>query len=174
MIFNLNFSTAALVLSALVIFQARASPVADASDLVLLSTQEAANGTITFWGYPDGASERAVGALEKRCGTNDITCSGSHAADVNSCSQLISSLRNHAGQGVGTSPRSICISQNGNQCCVSWANPVSGLTQNDLVNAAQKIFNDCGGNTKSGLSRNTNLNGVCTTECLSDRPTGCA
>ncbi|KAF8144969.1 hypothetical protein K438DRAFT_1735693 [Mycena galopus ATCC 62051] len=162
----------ALVLLALAFFQARASPVVeDASDLVVLSTQETANGTITVWGYADGAFERAV---EKRqCGGNAVTCSGSHTADVNSCRQLISSLSSSAGSGLGTSPRSLCVTQSGNQCCVSWADAVSGLVQGDLVNAAVAVFNDCAGSTVSGLSRDTNLNGVCTTECLSNRPTGC-
>ncbi|KAJ7740787.1 hypothetical protein B0H14DRAFT_2989875 [Mycena olivaceomarginata] len=170
MIFNIAF-----ILSALAFFQARASPVADgASDLVLLSTQETANGTLTFWGYPDGASKRAVGLEKRQCGSNAVTCSGSHTADVNSCRQLISSLRSNGGQGVGTSPRSICTTQNGNQCCVSWADAVSGLTQGNLVNAAQAVLNDCAGSTVSGLSRDTNLNGVCTTECLSNRATGCS
>ncbi|KAJ7795114.1 hypothetical protein B0H14DRAFT_2920986 [Mycena olivaceomarginata] len=164
MIFNIAF-----ILSALAFFQARASPVADdASDLVLLSTQETANGTLTFWGYPDGASKRA-------CGNNAVTCSGSHTADVNSCRQLISSLSSNGGQAWGVpSPRSICTTQNGNQCCVSWADAVSGLTQGNLVNAAQAVLNDCAGSTVSGLSRDTNLNGVCTTECLSNRATGCS
>ncbi|KAF8183557.1 hypothetical protein K438DRAFT_1599517 [Mycena galopus ATCC 62051] len=170
MIFKFN---AALVLSALVLLQARASPASDVSDLVVLSTEETAHGTITIWGYPNGASKR-TDTLEKRCGGNAITCSGSHTADVNSCRQLISSLQSNSGQGVGTSPRSICVTQNGNQCCISWANAVSGLTQGNLVNAAQQILNDCAGSTVSGLSRDTNLNGVCTTECLSNRATGCS
>ncbi|KAJ7754727.1 hypothetical protein B0H14DRAFT_3166462 [Mycena olivaceomarginata] len=178
MIFNIAF-----ILLALAFFQARASPVADdASDLVLLSTQETANGTLTFWGYPDGASKRAVGLEKRQCGNNAVTCSGSHTADVNSCRQLISSLSSNGGQGVGKEtdtgqkrpPRSICTTQNGNQCCVSWADAVSGLTQGNLVNAAQAVLNDCAGSTVSGLSRDTNLNGVCTTECLSNRATGCS
>ncbi|KAJ7505963.1 hypothetical protein B0H11DRAFT_1850562 [Mycena galericulata] len=165
----------AFILSALVFFQAHASPVADdASDLVLLSTQETANGTITIWGYPNDASEHTVGLEKRQCGSNAVTCSGSNTADVNSCRQLISSLRSNAGQGLGTSPRSICTTQNGNQCCVSWANAVSGLTQGNLVNAAQDVLNTCAGSTVSGLTRNTNLNGVCTTQCLSNRATGCS
>ncbi|KAJ7615956.1 hypothetical protein FB45DRAFT_680231, partial [Roridomyces roridus] len=71
------------------------------------------------------------------------------------------------------SPRSICQTVNGNQCCVSWANAVSGLIQLDLVSAANDVLNDCGGNDISGLTRNTNLNGICTTQCLSNRPSGC-
>ncbi|KAF7350039.1 hypothetical protein MVEN_01305600 [Mycena venus] len=170
MIFKFN---AALILSALAFFQTRASPVADASDLVVLSTQETANGTITIWGYSDGASKRADTLEKRQCGGNAITCSGSHTADINSCRQLISSLSSNSGSGVGTSPRSICTTQNGNQCCVSWADAVSGLTQGDLVDAAQEILNDCGGSSVSGLSRDTDLNGVCTTQCLSNRADGC-
>ncbi|KAF8183564.1 hypothetical protein K438DRAFT_1907972 [Mycena galopus ATCC 62051] len=172
MMFKFN---AALVVSALALFRARASPASDASDLVVLSTQETADGaTITIWGYPNGASNRADTLEKRQCGGNAITCSGSHTADVNSCNQLISSLNNNSGQGLGTSPRSICATQNGNQCCVSWADAVSGLTQGDLVNAAQQILDDCGGSSVSGLSRDTDLNGVCTTECLSNRATGCS
>ncbi|KAJ7609882.1 hypothetical protein FB45DRAFT_340093 [Roridomyces roridus] len=177
MFFKLN---ASLVLTALAFFQAaRASPVNN-GELVLLSTEETATGTITIWGIPDAdTSAKREAALtptqqKRQCGSNNVTCSGDHTADTNSCQQLINSLSSNSGQGVGTSPRSICQSVNGNQCCVSWADPVSGLTQGDLVSAAQEVLDDCGGNSVSGLSRNTNLNGICTTQCLSNRADGCS
>ncbi|KAJ7613212.1 hypothetical protein FB45DRAFT_759295 [Roridomyces roridus] len=184
MFFKLNV---ACILAALTIFhgQVQGSPAAansDGGDLVILSTQETPTGTITIWGVPDGSSSSkrteadsaSVPIKKRQCGTNNVTCSGSHTADRNACLQLVGSLSANSGQGVGVAPRSICQTVNGNQCCVSWANPVSGLTQGQLVNSANDVLNDCSGNDISGLTRNTNLNGICTTQCLSNRPSGCA
>ncbi|KAJ7622128.1 hypothetical protein FB45DRAFT_753295 [Roridomyces roridus] len=176
MFFKLNV---ACILAALTVFhgQVHGSPAAansDDGDLVLLSTQETPNGNITIWGVPEGASssKRTAAAsfpMKKRCGTNDVKCSTSHTADRTSCVQLVGSLSANSGKAVGVSPRSIC--QGG--CCVSWANAVSGLTQGELVNSANDVLNGCGGDTISGLTRDTSLNGVCTSQCLSNRPSGC-
>jgi hypothetical protein len=158
----------------------QATPVARDEELVILSTEQTVNGTLTIWGVSDGTTSKArsespFADLQKRqCGSNDVTCSGSHTADINSCFSLITNLENNPGTTLNESPRSICLTQNGNQCCVSWANPVGGLTQGQLVSAATKIFDTCINDRISGLARNVNLNGVCTTECLSDRATGCS
>ncbi|KAF7317784.1 hypothetical protein MKEN_00866200 [Mycena kentingensis (nom. inval.)] len=174
----IKFNTV-FVLAALLFAQGQATPAPTTDgELVLLSTEETPTGTITIWGIPEDGTvvaARDPEALEKRqCGTNNVTCSGDHTADRNACNQLVSSLSANSGQGVGTSPRSICQTVNGNQCCVSWANPVNGLTQGNLVPGAQAVLNGCGGNSISGLTRNTNLNGICTTQCLSNRATGCS
>jgi hypothetical protein len=93
---------------------------------------------------------------------------------VGSCQALIQSLNNFGGTVLGDSPRSVCLTSNGAQCCVSWSAVVHGLTQNSLVSAAQKIQDNCVvARANSGLARNVNLQGVCLTECLSDRATGC-
>ncbi|KAJ7609300.1 hypothetical protein B0H17DRAFT_888983, partial [Mycena rosella] len=106
-------------------------------------------------------------------GTNDVTCSGSHTADIGVCTQLVNSL--NTGTIIGDSPRSICLGQNGNQCCVSWSAAVGSMPQSDLFSAANKILPACvSGSSVSGLARNVNLNGGCVTGCLSNRATGCS
>lgn len=87
------------------------------------------------------------------------------------CLALISTL---SGAGVSTSPRAICLSQSGNQCCISWGNVVPGLVQNSLYNGANNARNGCGGGVLvSAVVRDVNLHGVCTNQCLSNRPSGC-
>jgi hypothetical protein len=156
----------------------QATPVAREEELVILRTEQTANGTLTFWGVADGATSKPPSAfadLEKRqCGSNDVICSGDHTAGVTSCEDLLADLQAHPGTPVNESPRSICRTTVNEQCCVSWANPVPGLVEFNLVSAASKILNFCGVNPRvSGLARNVNLNGVCTTQCLSNRPNGC-
>ncbi|KAJ7622191.1 hypothetical protein FB45DRAFT_980575 [Roridomyces roridus] len=173
MFFKLNV---ACILAAIAVLhgQVHASPAAG-------MPEETPSGTITIWGVPDGvpnskrttADSAAVPIEKRQCGSNNVNCSGSHTADRNACIQLVGSLSANSGQGVGVAPRSICQTVNGNQCCVSWANPASGLTQGELVSGANAVLNGCGGNAISGLTRNTNLNGICTTQCLSNRPNGC-
>ncbi|KAJ6522996.1 hypothetical protein B0H19DRAFT_973047, partial [Mycena capillaripes] len=109
----------------------------------------------------------------RACGTNDVTCSGSHLASTDICRQLVNSL--NTGTSIGNSPRSICLGQSNNQCCVSWSRPAGTMTESNLVNAANKIFGTCWSPTNgSGLARNVILNNICVTECLSNRPDGCS
>ncbi|KAJ6604176.1 hypothetical protein DFH09DRAFT_1018105 [Mycena vulgaris] len=133
--------------------------------------------TLTYWSDAPGTS--AADALAVRApipcsGNNDVTCSGSHKGDSGICNQLVNTLNNNSGTVIGNSPRSICLGQGNNQCCVSWSSPVGSMPQGDLYNAARKVFTTCYGSTISGLARNVNLNGGCVTECLSNRPTGCS
>ncbi|KAJ7102395.1 hypothetical protein B0H15DRAFT_329278 [Mycena belliarum] len=133
--------------------------------------------TLTYWS--DAPGTIAGDALGARApipcsGNNDVTCSGSHKAESGICNQLVNSLHSNSGTVIGDSPRSICLGQGGNQCCVSWSAAVGSLPQGDLFDAAKKIFSSCFGATISGLARNVNLNGGCVTECLSNRPTGCS
>lgn len=106
------------------------------------------------------------GAVATRLGANS-----SNAAYSTVCSALIGSLSD---AGVDTAPRSICLSQSGNRCCISWANPVPGLVQKNLFNSANTARDRCGGGcTVSAKARHVNLRGICTTQCLSNRPDGC-
>ncbi|KAJ7615965.1 hypothetical protein FB45DRAFT_757666 [Roridomyces roridus] len=105
MFFKLN---TALILAAMAFVQVHASPAVPRAEgeLVLLSSQETPTGTIDVWGYPEDASKREPEAasvpVKKCCGTNNVTCSGSHQADRNSCNQLVQSLNANGGQGVGS------------------------------------------------------------------------
>lgn len=157
--------------------------------LALIGTQETPLGNITIWGLADEPGFSVTGREppnlihwrqsksgekhERRCGSNAVSCSGSHVPVAASCAALISSLRSNGPTVLGISPRSLCLSVSGNQCCVSWANAVNGLQESDLVSAAQSIYTSCIPKANSGLARDVNLHGVCTTQCLSDRPDGC-
>lgn len=146
--------------------------------LVLLDSEITPVGNLTIWGVPDNddsatttIDDSARSDVHRRCGGNQVQCNGGNSAYTSVCSALIDSLRS---VGVNTSPRSICLSQSGNQCCISWANPAPGLVQVDLYNAANKARNTCGGGgTVSAVVRDVNLHGVCTNQCLSNRPNGC-
>ncbi|EJD37923.1 hypothetical protein AURDEDRAFT_116665 [Auricularia subglabra TFB-10046 SS5] len=165
-----------LILAALAVFQVQAAPAPGDEALVVLKTEDSIHGPLVFYGLPGAANEtvEARGLTERACGTNNVQCFGSNVPNRQACQNLINSLNANSGSSVGNSPRSICQTTNGNQCCVSWANVASGLTQGMLVSAANAVQNGCVVNGQSGLSRNTNLNGVCTTQCLSSRATGCS
>ncbi|PKS08153.1 hypothetical protein jhhlp_005429 [Lomentospora prolificans] len=169
---NVIVAFAALTLG---VHPAQGIPVEDSeSDLVVLSSEVLLNGAVlTFHGYPPG--DLAGRDLHRRqCGDRSLECNGSNSPSVNSCRQLIGSLRTNSAITVGPSPRSICLNQNGSQCCVSWSEVVSGLTQGDLIGAAETVLNQCvSARNNSGLVRNVSLRGVCTTQCLSNRATGC-
>ncbi|KAJ6473347.1 hypothetical protein C8R47DRAFT_1053805 [Mycena vitilis] len=141
--------------------------------LVIAQVIPAGNYTLTYWSEAAGAPNVARAPVPCS-GTNDVTCSGSHKADSNLCSQLVGGLNSNGGHVVGNSPRAICLGQGGNECCVSWSQAVGNMPQIDLYNAANKVFHTCIGSTISGLARNVNLQGGCVTECLSNRANGCS
>lgn len=147
--------------------------------LILLDTEITPVGNLTIWGVPDNEDSATITTIDdlahsdvqRRCGSNQVQCNSAHSAYTTVCSALINSLRS---VGVSTAPRSICLSQSGNQCCISWANPAPGLVQTELYNAANKARNSCGGGgSVSAIARDVNLHGVCTSQCLSNRPNGC-
>ncbi|KAK3392214.1 hypothetical protein B0T20DRAFT_360471 [Sordaria brevicollis] len=175
-----------LAISAFLAAVASATPVpAPAEDgLVILQQNETEVGTITWYTDTDADADteqpvdrRSVSAplsqdLHKRCGSNTLTCSGSHRAYSPVCSNLINSL---SGQSIPQSPRSVCLSQGGNQCCISWANVVQDAQFYYLQSAAWKALNGCVSNSYvSGLTRDTLIGNTCTTQCLSDRASGCS
>ena len=167
--------TKAFLLAALAVFQVQAAPAPGDEALVVLKTEDSIHGPLVFYGLAGGANETVAARLvERACGTNNVQCFGSHVPNRQSCQNLINSLNANSGSSVGNSPRSICQTTNANQCCVSWANNAPGLVEGDLVNAAVKTYNQCVTSGLSGLTRNTNLHGVCTTQCLSNRATGCS
>ncbi|KAJ6482350.1 hypothetical protein DFH09DRAFT_950213 [Mycena vulgaris] len=129
---------------------------------------------LTYWVDAPGTGSVTARSLSARaCGTNDVTCSGSHLASTPICRQLLSTL--NSSNNIGNSPRSICIGQSNNQCCVSWSGAVGTMKESNLVNAANNIFDRCWSATSgSGLARNVILNNICVTECLSNRPDGCS
>ncbi|EJD46735.1 hypothetical protein AURDEDRAFT_63018 [Auricularia subglabra TFB-10046 SS5] len=169
------FPAKALLITTFVAAQAYATPtpVAATEELVVLGTKDTSFGKLTYYGpAPSANSTTAAVTVARRCGSNDVTCSGYNIPSASVCASLISSLRTNGGTPWPASPRSICLSS-GSTCCVSWHDPVPGLVEGYLIGAADAAFNACVTDGLSGATTNTNLNGVCTRQCLSDRPTGC-
>ncbi|KAJ7456519.1 hypothetical protein FB451DRAFT_607293 [Mycena latifolia] len=172
-----HLSVAAVLALAAGLAQAAPAETETYPGLVISKVVPMGEYNLTYWSDAPGSSP--ANALDARApvpcsGTNDVTCSGSHKADSGICNQLVNSLNSNSGTVIGDSPRSICLGQSGNQCCVSWSAAVGSMPQGDLFSAAKKVFSTCFGSTISGLARNVNLNGGCVTECLSNRPTGCS
>src|SRR5687767_1027954 len=104
--------------------------------------------------YGDAVTEKraALPLNPRQCGSNNVQCFGSNTASPGTCQQLINNVSGN-GNGLPSSPRSICFSNSGGQCCISWANPVSGAIQANLASAAQKTLNTCStGSAVSGVS----------------------
>ena len=51
---------------------------------------------------------------------SSCSCSSSHTATRATCQSLVSQICNSSAN-LSSSPRSICFTQNGDQCCVSWS-----------------------------------------------------
>lgn len=173
-IFNLSVAAVLQLAIATGIVHAAPAPDNGVSGLVISHIVPVGEYNMTYWVDAPGTGTVAARALSARaCGTNDVTCSGSNLASTNICSQLVNSL--NTGISIGNSPRSICLGQSNNQCCVSWSGAVGTMPESNLVNAANKIFGTCWSPTNgSGLARNVILNNICVTECLSNRPDGCS
>lgn len=165
-----------VILSIAIAVGIHAAPTADDNLVVIHTESLGTNGTLTYYGEANPSQrERSADSLEARaCASRTLHCSGSHLADSNLCRVLIRSLKENSGWA-GPSPRSICLSKSG-QCCISWATNVDEFPQGDLVSAANAVLGKCDDSlvsAVSGLARNVKLNGRCTTQCLSNRPTGC-
>jgi hypothetical protein len=114
--------------------------------------------------------------LEKRqcSSSNTLICNSRNYIPSVRCSRrLIDSIRATANNGLQEAPRSICLQGSDGFCCVSWADPVRGGLRGDLISAAEKTLAGCVNNAQSGLTRNTNLGGTCTTQCLSSDASSC-
>ncbi|EJD46695.1 hypothetical protein AURDEDRAFT_62926 [Auricularia subglabra TFB-10046 SS5] len=162
-----------MLVAALLAFKAAGAAVTvpETEELVVISSEITPVGTLTYYGLAAG-SANITNAVTSACGSNNLKCDGGHVPNANLCNNLIDSLSNDGGRSVAPSPRSICLS-NGGTCCVSWHNVVPGLVQGHLVNAARDAYNGCVTHGFSGATDDTNLNGICTRQCLSNRPDGC-
>ncbi|KAK3317511.1 hypothetical protein B0T19DRAFT_479584 [Cercophora scortea] len=175
------YITTSLMLGAFLATLATALPQPDAtpSGLVILDQFETEFGTATWYGDAspekrDLATEHEAGAqLDKRCGTNQVACGSDHRAPVSLCNDLINTIRARGSDFIPASPRSFCLSSGGT-CCVSWANVATGAVWSTLINGANKLVSQCNSNgAVSGLTRDTLVGSTCTTQCLSNRATGC-
>ncbi|SPO04487.1 uncharacterized protein DNG_07172 [Cephalotrichum gorgonifer] len=176
----------ALLLSTIGIGQALATPLAVAespaqdSDLVVMYEWIDDEGaTFTVYGVDESTetSPSEANPLKRRCGSNQVQCYGNNVASGWACEYLLSGRMFFYDRPINDH-RSICVLMPNHidKCCVSWANDLRGAKVAHLVNAGMKTLNQCGGvnsKTVSGKARDVNLNGVCTTQCLSNRAEGC-
>ncbi|KAF9773842.1 hypothetical protein IL306_008249 [Fusarium sp. DS 682] len=170
-----------LVLSSLLYAATAATvpKVPEAPEGLIVLAQESVDdgaGVLTFYGDadPTAAEKRDESGLSKRCGSNQVSCFGSHRAPIWVCTDLLYQMERSSTQ-LRQSPRSICKTTSGKQCCISWAKAVSGGKEDNLSPAGYKVASECnwGDNTVSGLTRDTQIGNTCTTQCLSNRPDGC-
>ena len=158
-------------------------PTLEPSDLVILEqfTKDAGAGPVSITVYGDASrpsqgseevANRAGPDLDRRCGSNQVTCDNSNGANRDACVNLVNAFRGDQAQLPG-SPRSICATYSGAKCCVSWHNPVSGAVRAHLVDAASKSLNTCGTNPISAKASNVLIGQTCTDQCLSNRATNC-
>ncbi|KAK1750060.1 hypothetical protein QBC47DRAFT_439153 [Echria macrotheca] len=142
---------------------------------LVINKEDTEHGTLVWYAHaatPEPEPE-SDGKLNKRCGSNKVECDNSHVPRAELCAILLNDLE-EAYFDLRTNPRSLCLSQGADRCCVSWSKTVNGLNGAHLHTAASQVFSTCVWyRAKSGLTRDTNLNGVCVTQCLSNRPDGC-
>lgn len=146
--------------------------------LVLLDSKIIPAGNLTTWVTPGTEGTRATiddfapSPVQRRCGSNQVECGSTEPGPTTVCTSLIDSLDKW---GVSNTPLSICLEQSGFQCCISWAIPVPGLIQSNLINAAKDARKKCGGSGfVSAIVRDVKLHGVCTNQCISGEPGVCA
>jgi len=141
--------------------------------LAVINVETVGDQTLHWYGLANEAPPSPF-LTKKACGDNKVDCDSRHQASTRICGLLWRTLVSSGGRAVPRSPRAVCLSQRGEQCCTSWAREVPRpLFYRDLAPAVQKISTSCAGNRVSGLSRDTNLAGTCTTQCLSNRADGC-
>ncbi|EJD46686.1 hypothetical protein AURDEDRAFT_164141 [Auricularia subglabra TFB-10046 SS5] len=140
--------------------------------LVSLLTVESSFGNLTYYGHNTAPPPPFdIGGLEKRCGSNAVGCDGGNVPNTAPCASLIYGAVQTSSDVLPDFVRAICLNSNG-QCCISWGKPTSGLRITTLFKAANTAFASCVASGKSGFTRDTGLNGVCTDQCLSNRPDG--
>ena len=160
-------------------FLAQSMPASELSGLKILEqfTKEDGALSITIYGDADSSisprQDAAAPGLDRRCGSNKVTCDNEHLADRNSCVSLVNALDGDQAELQG-SPRSICGTYDGKKCCVSWHNPASGAVRSSLVGPARAILDQCRGNTGvSGKTSDSLIGQTCTNLCVSNREKGC-
>ena len=153
--------------------QVLAAPTTEAADdLIVVQTLPYGNGTLVVYGSATPGTVTAVSSPAPNCGTNAVACSGSNQANVNTCMSLLTGIQD-SGAVLGSSPRSLCVIQDGNQCCVSWSANIGSVAESDLFNAGEAVLNTCFGEYISGRASDVSINGQCLSQCLSNRPDGC-
>ncbi|KAJ8125779.1 hypothetical protein O1611_g7860 [Lasiodiplodia mahajangana] len=121
------FFTSAFVMACLA-STAQSVPAPVPTGLAVLEQFLSKDGISTITIYGNSEKDVTVARdvdLFKRCGSNQLTCDNAHLANRNACNSLVNDLRGSFAT-LPDSPRSICGTYSGSQCCVSWSNPVNG------------------------------------------------
>jgi hypothetical protein len=156
--------------------------------IVLEKNEVAGGGSLTWYGLDPSTNSTAPPQVLQRtaagdCGSNaPVICSSNYQTNKIVCDSLIDQLRDQPNKGMDASPRSVCYtpSVDGDtgalSCCASWANPALGTVWGDLENGLIDAMNACTDSEGrlSAKTLNVNLDNVCTTQCTSNRPTGCS
>jgi hypothetical protein len=135
--------------------------------------------TMTAYARSDDLPEPATNNdLVRRCSNDKPKCFGSHHASSPICGALVTGLGLFFNDAeLKESPRAVCIEGSGQaagKCCVSWASVVRNDHLADLFDAALNVYNTCSnGGRVSGLVRDAQVGGACTTVCISDRLSRC-
>jgi len=153
------------------------APAADVAALSSSASEDTVplDGILTWYTSDDDDESTPAESLDisKRCGSNQIECHTSNMALELTCGWLIDEVRNNPGT-MPTSPRSTCLTVRlYGTCCISWSKNAPGAAKSNFLNAATKTLDTCGDGYVSGKSKDTNIGGVCLTQCLSNRPDGC-
>jgi len=149
------------------------------SGLIVLETiPQGDDGVITIYGTDPAflaspESDSAPSRLARRCGSNQVTCGSGNVPPLAACTDLINQVRGSS-RLLSSSPRSLCLSRSGKQCCISWSKDIGSVRESDLQNAANAVKNRCLADGLSGLARDVSINKQCLTQCLSNRPNGCS
>ncbi|KAK3392215.1 hypothetical protein B0T20DRAFT_420518 [Sordaria brevicollis] len=190
----------ALVVSTLMMATASASPVGVAPPthqylttddvppglVILNSTTTSDNGgTLTWYGSQTMSADKDANDCKNSNSGLDPICRRDFAAVRDVCFDLINDLNQMPGK-FDKKVTDVCRTNNGNggnRCCISWEKGVSSseYALDSLKPAAYAVWTNCDfleGDTwmVSGLTRNTRVgkNNHCTTQCMSNRPNGCA
>jgi hypothetical protein len=184
----LIFTAMMLAMSALLngrAVQANIVPRAE-NGLILLNSTRHDNGILDFYGI-SASGMPAIPALKvaaANCGDNNpIECDlRENLAIMDLCHHLIDSMIKSYNIVLNDFYRSVCwwdgIRGPNFQCCASWPGAIPGLKYGYLINgildATGKCVNPPSRPYLSAMVHNARLADVCTTQCVSNRPNGCA
>jgi hypothetical protein len=103
MFFNkATFLSAILVVAGYAAAVPAALPAPNEFGLIITNTVTLPDGaTLTIWGEAPGFDSTNSTIAKRQCGSNDVTCDGSHSPSAGSCQALIQSLSNFGGNGLG-------------------------------------------------------------------------
>ncbi|KAH9894576.1 hypothetical protein F4778DRAFT_784011 [Xylariomycetidae sp. FL2044] len=149
--------------------------------LISIGEQKLENGATLEWLGPEPptktqGSRTATRAtlVQRDCSAHPTpSCSTSHTANNELCSNLVNQLYSTSRNTVPESPRQVCYKDGDDSCCTSWHNAIGGLDQGDLADGAKTILNQCVTAGVSGKIYGIKIGGACTDQCLSDRGNGC-